>query len=55
MYAIDAVPARLALAQAAGAEVVPVNFKEVDVSKHIIELEPSGLDGMSFLRSCTLL
>jgi threonine dehydrogenase-like Zn-dependent dehydrogenase len=48
VYVIDAVPARLTLAQAAGPQIVPVNFKEVgDVMKHIIELEPQGLDGES--------
>lgn len=45
VYVIDAVPARLALAAAAGPQIVTVNFKEVDVSKHIHELEPQGLDG----------
>ena len=49
VYAIDSVPARLELAKAAGAQVISVNFKEVDVSKHVHELEPDGLDGMSYL------
>jgi len=44
VYVIDAVPARLTLAQAAGDKIIPVNFKEVDVMKHIHELEPQGLD-----------
>lgn len=43
MIAIDAVPERLALAQAAGVEVI--NFKEhKDVVKRILELVPGGLD-----------
>ena len=45
VYAIDAVPARLELAQKAGGTVVPINFKEVDVCKTIKEQVPDGLDG----------
>lgn len=44
VYAIDSVPARHALAKAAGPKVIPVNFKEVSVTKHIHELEPMGLN-----------
>lgn len=29
--------------------MITVNFKEVDVSKHVHELEPDGLDGASAL------
>ena len=48
MYAIDAVPSRLAIAQKFG-NVVPVNFKEQDVIKTIQKEVPGGLDGGSSL------
>jgi len=44
VYAIDAVPSRLAIAQKFG-NVVPVNFKEQDVIKTIQKEVPGGLDG----------
>ncbi|ORY28017.1 chaperonin 10-like protein [Naematelia encephala] len=44
VYAIDQVPARLALAQTAGPNVVAVNFSTDDPSKTIKEAEPLGLD-----------
>lgn len=43
MIAIDAIPERLAMAEAAGCETI--NFKEhKDIVKRILELVPSGLD-----------
>jgi len=45
VYVIDAVPARLAMAQKFGANVIPVNFKEQDVIKTIQQEVPGGLDG----------
>jgi len=43
VYAIDAVPSRLALAKTAG-NVVPVDFSKEDVSKFIQDAVPGGLD-----------
>jgi threonine dehydrogenase-like Zn-dependent dehydrogenase len=47
VYAIDAVPARLAMAKAIGPQVITVDFKSQDVCKTILEAVPGGLDGMS--------
>lgn len=47
MYAIDTIPHRLALASKASPKVEVVDFKQVDVKKHIHEREPQGLDGAS--------
>lgn len=44
VYAIDAVPSRLALAESFGPKVVAVDFKKVDVSKTIHDAVPQGLD-----------
>jgi threonine dehydrogenase-like Zn-dependent dehydrogenase len=51
VYAIDAVPTRLAMAAKMGAEVVTVDFKNQDVVKTIQEAVPQGLDGMLTLLS----
>ncbi len=45
VYAIDAVPARLAMARESGPQVVTVDFKAEDVSKRIAGEVPEGLDG----------
>lgn len=45
MYAVDAVPSRLAMAKALGAEVVTVDFKNENVTTVIHEAVPQGLDG----------
>lgn len=47
VYAIDTVPARLAMAKAIGPQVVTVDFKAEDVCKTIQEAVPGGLDGES--------
>ncbi|RSH87076.1 hypothetical protein EHS25_003565 [Saitozyma podzolica] len=44
VYAIDTIPHRLALASKASSKVEVVDFKQVDVKKHIHEREPQGLD-----------
>ena len=54
VYAIDSVPARLAMAQKAGAEVVTINRDEEDVKKVIPEAVPKGLDGTSVSFICCL-
>jgi len=45
VYAIDTIPARLALAEKAGANVIAVDFKKDDPSKRIRGEVPQGLDG----------
>jgi len=45
VYAIDAVPHRLAAVASLSPKVVPVNFKEHDPVKFIQEQHPKGLDG----------
>ena len=45
VYAIDGIPARLAMAKDSGVNVVTVDFKSEDVSKRILGEVPSGLDG----------
>lgn len=49
VYAIDAVPARLAMARECGSSVITVDFKAQDVSKRIQGEVPDGLDGKSNL------
>ncbi|ORX40847.1 chaperonin 10-like protein [Kockovaella imperatae] len=44
VYAIDKVPSRLAMAQRADGQVIPVDFSKVDVIKTIQDEVPSGLD-----------
>lgn len=44
VYAIDTVPARLAMAKSLG-NVVPVDFNAEDVTKRISGELPEGLDG----------
>lgn len=44
VYAMDNVPARLAMAKEAGANVIPVDFKSQDVTKFIQGEVPGGLD-----------
>ena len=45
VYAIDGIPARLAMAKDSGAKVVTVDFKSEDVTKRILGEVPGGLDG----------
>ena len=47
VYAIDHVPARLAMAKAAGANVEVIDFKAQNVIKTVLAAEPGGLDGES--------
>jgi len=47
VYAIDGVPARLAMAKECGSNVVTVDFKSENVSKRIAEEVPGGLEGES--------